>query len=320
MNVETLFSNLSNETSMILKQFLDVDSIGVLILNSELEILSMNKYVRDIFEDDEVEVDKYLGHIFGCEYIEHNSIKDERKSQCENCITRNSTINTQRYKCVVENSHVNNKYVIHQKKQIKWLDLSIAPIYIHDETYLFLLLKDLTQYMHFKVEYEMNRLFDGEESMIKKDEFHEAVMNCMKTQYHNRGISYLTLLELPYIQMIQESFGLLWRNDYVTSFYQFISEQMDILDLYCKYSNNQIMVFFPCKSDEEYNEFIETIITYQYKLFQMKDNVLFKTIKFTMDTDRVKELVDSDHLYLEYFKAISQLERIEKDTIHEFCF
>ena len=117
MNVETLFSNLSNETSMILKQFLDVDSIGVLILNSELEILSMNKYVRDIFEDDEVEVDKYLGHIFGCEYIEHNSIKDERKSQCENCITRNSTINTQRYKCVVENSHVNNKYVIHQKNR-----------------------------------------------------------------------------------------------------------------------------------------------------------------------------------------------------------
>jgi GGDEF domain-containing protein len=283
---------------MILKQFSNVNSIGLIILNSELEIISTNKYIKDVFEENDVEVDKYLEHILGCEDIKHDSSKLGEK----------------------RNIHINSKYVIHEKKQIKWFDLSIASVDIHDNRYFFLFLKDLTEFMHFKVEYEMSRMLDGEESMIKKEEFHDEVMHCIKTKYYKGKTAYLILIELANIQIIQEFFGVLWRNDYATSFYQFMSAQMDILDLACKYSNNQIMVFLPCKNDEEYMNFLDSMEMYQYKWFQMKDNVFFKTIKFIMDSNKIKELVDSDHLYLEYFKAISQLEHIENGTVYEFCF
>ena len=315
-----LFKGLSNESDILIKQIIEQNPIGSLILNDSLEILSINETLKGYFKYDINETENYFGNIFKCQFLQNSNEACGMMKRCGNCKIRNSIMSAFEFKRVVKNLQVNKWFIINGEKNIKWFDMTIVPIEIKEKNYVWISLIDLTELMKYKIEFELNQVLSKEENLIEKDRFHENVMECMRTNCYTGGEAYITLFELKHSQDVQNKFGSLWKDDYISSFYHFLNEQIDVNDYICRYSSNQFLMFLPCRDINDFKKIVNSVNEYQYKRFHMMDSVITKTIKLKMDSAKVKELVVGDELHIEYFTALTVLEQLEDDTVFELLF
>ena len=319
MKKSELFKDLSEESERLMKQFIDFNPIGSLILNDSFEILSINETLKSYFEFDINLDENYFGNIFKCQRLENSGESCGSKKQCANCKIRNSIINAFEFSRVIKNLQVNKCFYINGEKIVKWFEMTIVPIDMNETSFVWIALIDLTELMKYKIEFELNQVV-GEENIIEKDKFHENVMNCIRTNCYTGGEAYLSLFELSHAQDFQDKLGSLWRDDYLSSFYHFLNDQMATTDFICKYSSNQFLVFLPCRDENDLKKILNSVNEYQYKRFHVINSVVSKTIKFKMDSPNVKQLVSGDQLHIQYFKAITLLEQLEDDTVFELLF
>lgn len=312
-----LFNDLSEESLRLIKQFIEFNPIGSIILNNKLEIVLTNKQTNLYFDGNIDLAGNFFGNIFHCQVVSNNEAYCGTKHQCSNCKIRNSLVNALNYNRVIRNVQVNKSFVIDGVKKTKWFDMTIVPIEVRSESYLWVSLIDLTELMKYKIEFEMNAILSDEENAIDKDQFHEEVMNCIYTHCYTGGDAYLVLIDLKHTQLIQESFGSLWRNDYLSVFHHFLKDKLDAMDYVCRYSQNQFMVFLPCKEKINFEDFISKLKGYQYSHFNTNDSVAIRTIHLKMNAEHISEVVKKGELYIEYFKAISLLEQIEEEDVFE---
>lgn len=316
MNNMELFNDITDECSSLFKQFIDLNPIGALIVNENLEIVNMNECVKNYFDGDARITEFYFGNIFNCHVISIGNEVCGTKDQCTNCKIRKSMLNSLETNRTIKTLNISKNFMINGVKKVKWFDLTIVPVEIRSKRYLWLSLIDLTELMKSKIEIEMKTILNDEENAIDKDQFHEDVMNCIRTHCYSGGEAYLTIFELKHTKTVQESFGALWRNDYLSSFHNHLKDNLESTDFICRYSMSQFMVFLPCKEDISFKLLINKINDYQYSHFNTVDGVDSRTIKFKMNSENIQEIINSDQLYIEYFKAISTLEKLEsKDTI-----
>lgn len=315
-----LFNDLSEESSSLLKEFIELNPIGSLILNERLEIISINERIKSYFDGDVNLAGDFFGNVFSCQIVHDGKDLCGTKRQCSSCRIRNSLLNALEHKRVINNLHVNKGFVVHGIKQIKWFDMTIVPIEIRMRKYLWVSLIDLTELMKYKIEFEMNAILNDEENAVDKDRFHEEVMNCIRTSCYSGGEAYLVLVELKHTQSVQESFGALWRNDYLSSFHHYLKDSLEVTDFVCRYSQSQFMIFLPCKEEIPFQGFLKNLKSFQYSHFNTFDGVVIRTVKFKMNSENIKEIVNSDRLYIEYFKAISLLEQLDEEDIFELIF
>lgn len=320
MDIIELFNDLSEESSKLMKQFIELNPIGSIILNEHFEIVNINERVKNYFEGDINLAENFFGNIFNCHTVYGNQGICGTKHQCSNCKIRNSLLNALEQNQIIKNLHVNKIFVGKGIQQIKWFDMTIVPIEIRMQKYLWLSLIDLTELMRYKLEFEMNTILSDEDNAVDKDYFHEDVMNCIRTNCYTGGEAYLVLIELKHTESVQENFGALWRNDYLSSFHHYLKDNLDVADFVCRYSQNQFMTFLPCKDEVQFQMFLKKLKNYEYSHFNTNDGVVTRGIKFKMNSENIKEIVGKDGLYIEYFKAISLLEQLDEEDIFELIF
>jgi len=315
-----MFKELSDESDNLIQQIIDLNPIGSLIINDTFDILSINETMKGYFKYDIKQTDNYFGNIFKCQYLQNSNDECGSLKRCGNCKIRNSIASAFEFKRVIKNLQVNKWFIINGEKNIKWFDMTIVPFEIKGKNYMWISLIDLTELMKYKIELELNQVLSDEENNIEKDKFHDNVMECIRTNCYIGDEAYLTLIELKHSQDIQNKFGSLWRDDYISSFYRFLNEQTEANEYICRYSSNQFLVFLPCKEGYDFKKLLECVSEYQYKQFHMIDSVIIKTIKLRMDSANVKEIVAGDQLHIEYFKALTVLEQLEENSVFELLF
>lgn len=211
MKKRELFKDLSEESERLMKQFIDFNPIGSLILNDSFEILSINETLKSYFEFDINQDEDYFGNIFKCQYLANSNESCGSKKQCANCKIRNSIINAFEFSRVIKNLQVNKWFFTNGEKVIKWFDMTIVPIDMNGTSFVWISLIDLTELMKYKIEFELNQVLSEEENIIEKDKFHDNVMQCIRTNCYTGRYS-------PLSWYCQSKFGPLNRFNECSSF------------------------------------------------------------------------------------------------------
>lgn len=312
-----LFENLKDDAFKIFNEFIEINPIGSIVLNEHYEIVYINEKMRGYFDGNLNLAKDLFGNIFRCSQVEGTNSNCGTIRQCKNCNLRNNVMESMEKKTVIRNILWSNNFTVDNEIVLKWFDITLVPMKIGEKQFLWASMIDLTELMNYKIEYEMTHILTDEERTQEKNKFHNDVMNCITTNCHSGGIAYLVLIDLKIVSSIQEKFGSLWKNDYVTSVYQYIKGILSTEELICHYSGEQFLLFLPCKGYDTLRKIVTAVNDYKSKIFNEEELIVTRTIKAEVVTDYLTNVVNEDKLHLEYFKAISKLEQLEENSVYE---
>lgn len=161
-----LFENFTEDASTVIHQLLECSPIGVMILNNQLKLININACLKDYFQQKLHLEEKRFGNIFGCQYAMSENEMCGTKTQCDNCKLRNSMRSALTYNRVIKNLQLRKVFLIDNQKKIMWFDMTMVPITIKGESFLWVYLIDLTEHMKYKIESQMNEILSDEEKEI----------------------------------------------------------------------------------------------------------------------------------------------------------
>jgi GGDEF domain-containing protein len=315
MNEDDFFARLNEDSIHVLKQIAELNPNGSMILNDHLEIVRTNQRVREYFEGDQAEAERYFGNAFRCEYVTGETTLCGIKKECANCKIRNSMLNALNLKCVVRHVQVHKAFVLNGKKKVKWFDLTISPIEMRGKTFLWLSLFDLTELMAHKLELEVQEAFE-EEDILEKERFHEAAITKIEQSDVTEGV-YIILSELHVLKTIQERFGALWRNDYLEAYRSFLAEVLEEGDLFYRSSGNRFLIVSTASTSEKIKEKLSMIEAYQYSYFNNNHVIANRTIHLKISDETREWFKEGNALPVLYFRALSFLEQLEEGALTE---
>lgn len=317
MKTINLFENLSEDAIKIFSQFIDINPIGSIVLNTQYEIVYINDQMKQYFEGKIDLTGDFFGNIFRCNQVEGRNLNCGTAAQCGNCNLRSKVIQCLETTTTIRNILWSNNFIIKGEKVLKWFDVTLVPLMVGSKLYIWVSMIDLTELMRYKIDYEMNHILSDEELIQEKNRFHESVMNCFKVNCQLGSKAYIVLIDLKLVETIQEKFGSLWKNDYVVSVHQYLKELLTLDDLMCHYSTDQFLLFLPCKGRNKFEKIMNALNDFESKLFGNTDLICTRTIKLEVISDFARHIIDADQLHLEYFNMITKLELLDENSVFE---
>lgn len=317
LNKVDFLSNENINTVELLKTFVNLNPIGTLLVDKEFKVRYINDTLIEYFDNNVELTQEKIGNTLNCKYIKTPESFCGTKRQCAHCIIRNSMKSALKFNRTIKNVQLKKSFVIKDVEMVKWFDMTITPLKIGNETLLWVSLVDLTEYMKYKIEFEMNTLLGSEESMLEKSKFHDNAI-CHLQSFNNSATeneTYFVLFELNDIKDIQSKFGSLWKNDYSNSVYRFINKQIEGIGTVCNYSSSQFLMLIEDINISDFLKLIELIRQFQYSHFNLKLNLSVKTSKIALNSKTSRDVIKEDDIYLEYFRMLTLLEELEDDEI-----
>lgn len=317
MKTINLFENLSEDAIKIFSQFIDINPVGSIVLNTQYEIVYINDQMKQYFEGEIDLTGDFFGNIFGCNQVEGSTLNCGTVAQCVNCNLRSKVVQCLETTTTVRNILWSNNFIIKGEKVLKWFDVTLVPLMFGHQMYIWVSMIDLTELMRYKIDYEMNHILSDEELIQEKNRFHESVMNSFKVNCQLGSKAYIVLIDLKLVKSIQEKFGSLWKNDYVVSVHQYLKELLTLGDLMCHYSTDQFMLFLPCKGQSKFEKIMNALNDFESKLFGNTDLICTRTIKLEVISDFARHITEADQFHLEYFNMITKLELLDENSVFE---
>lgn len=314
------FKEIGKDSSLLLKQLIEKSPIGSLILNKVQEIVYMNNKLLSYFDNDSDLAYEHVTNMFKCDSIDNENTLCVTHHDCTNCKFRNSLKDVYAENKVLGNLQIKDTWTMNNHVVKKWFDISLVPFVCEGKQYIWVTMIDMTDLMKFKVEADRLHILNDEDNAIEKNRFHENVMECISNNCQKDGQAFFVLTELKDIEIIQEKFGFLWKNEHLSSFYEYLLNSLGPKDYSCRYSNNQFLTFLPCVELEDAQNFIKQLDLYNDKHFNIKEALFHKIVKLYVDKESAKKLVDKDQLYIEYFKALSIIENFDGEGVCEITF
>lgn len=310
MNTVHLFESLEGESADLFSQLVDLNPIGNLLINESLEIVNINNTLKRYFDNDLELTKKYFGDIFRCGYLNSETEKCGYLVQCEHCEIRHGLLEALESNRPIKNLQINKPFFINGKRTMKWFDMTIVPIVFKKKHYLWISLIDLTELMKYKIQFEMNRAINEEELHMGKIEFHNKVMESISLTSKSNCKAYLILIELKQNRIVEEQLGTLWQNELLSNVQTYLKDLIGDEYLICRYSKNQIILYLPCQNMSSFDEITLELNQRMSDFFQYGQFLETRIAKIKYDAKRIVELVETDRLYMEYFKVISKFERL----------
>lgn len=280
----------------------------------------INNKLRSLFEGNLDLSYEHYGNIFKCEVLKDQNKNCGNEVACKSCKLKNTLEEVLREKHVIKNIQMKQVFSVNDKNIMKWFDISMVPFDYKGNPYVWVAMIDLTDVMKYKVEADRLHMLNDDDNAIEKDRFHENVMNCISTNCQTDDQAFFILTELKDIVWLQESFGFLWKNEHLASFYEHMIDLLGPKDYACRYSDNQYLIFLPCVVFEEVEKFIKLLDQHNDIHFQLKEVLVHKIMRMKVDKESAKKLVDKDQLYIKYFKAIGILENHSGEGTCEMVF
>ncbi|MDW7661110.1 MAG: hypothetical protein SCL54_06700 [Bacillota bacterium] len=231
---------------------------------------------------------------------------------------RNSAVKSKEQGLTIKNVKVKRVFNIRENRSTKWLDMTFAPFKLGKSEYTWVSILDLTQLMHAKYSSGHDPKAAEEDFAFSKDHFHENVMRSLTHECEDDTGVYMIMMSIKDELRLDNRFGYVWKDELIDNYQEQVESVLGDSGYFCRYSQNKFLVYLPCRHESEIQEFIRTQSDYKSLLFHLKNIFDFKVMKINIRKNRIKELTNEDRLYIEYFKAITILERTkEKEMIVE---
>ncbi|MCD4712723.1 MAG: hypothetical protein K8R73_05510 [Clostridiales bacterium] len=297
---------------------LDKNPIGIIFLDDNYKVAYTNEQVESYFLNDLELSSKNFGNIFHCEFVTESGELCGSTKQCRNCKMRNSAIKSKEHGQTIKNVKVKRTFNIRDNRSTKWLDMTFTPFKLGKSEYTWVSILDLTQLMYAKY----SRGHDSKEAddnfAFSKDHFHENVMKSLTMECEDDTGVYMIMMSIKEELQIDNRFGYVWKDELIDNYQEQVENMLGESGHFCRYSQDKFLVYLPCKHENDIKEFIKTQSDYKSLLLHLKNIFDFKVMKLKIAKNRIKELSDENRLYIEYFKAITILERTkEKEMIVE---
>lgn len=300
-----------------LYSLIDNSPIGMLLLNSQTEVVYANEVMETYFEYFPENKSSQFGNLFNCQIVSNEENICGTKRQCSNCKIRNSIKNAIQHNRAIKDIKVHKTFIKNGITQNKWLDVAIVPIEIEDALNLVVYINDITESAKYQINLDMDALMLDENNNKEKAKFHENVLNQIGQNAFVDGQNYLMLIELDSYQPIKDTFGAIWANDYCLDFINYFYSLIESKDYACRYSENQVMSFIP-HSKVDAHHYLDQISAYKYKYFTMKASIRVKMLRLTDNKKDTGQQISDEEIYLSYFKSISRLENALDNEVIEW--
>jgi hypothetical protein len=170
--------------------FINSSPLGVIILNSELEIVFVNDVTKAIFHKETVDTASFFGELFQCKYIADTQYRCGSRRQCDNCKIRNSLLNASYFDRVIDHLKVKHAFFINGIETIKWFDITVIPTVVNRSSHLVLMLKDQTDMMNNLIEIELSEML-GQSFPHNVTFFSQQISQNIKRNSNKNKCSYL---------------------------------------------------------------------------------------------------------------------------------
>lgn len=320
MNNINFLKEIGKEMELLLNQLINNLPIGSLILDETQEIVYINNKLLSYFDGSLDLTYKHFIKLFNCNFVNMDSKVSLSYHNCKSCKFRKSLKKVFVENKTVANLEMKDIWTIDDKVFSKWFDVSLVPFEYKTKRYVWVTLTDITDLMKFKLEADCFHILNEEDNVIEKNRFHENVMECISKQCQKDGEAYLVLTELKDLELIQDTFGFLWKNEHLYSFYAYLLKLLGPKDYSCRYSNNQFLTFLPCSEGEDVEKFIGQLDSYNNQHFHVKEILFHKIVKIYIDKDTTKKLLFEDRLHVEYFKVLANIEKFNGQGVCEIFF
>lgn len=308
----------SGELSREFQYLLDKNPLGILFLDKNYEIAYTNEQLETYFLNDLDFSSKNFGNIFRCEFVADSGELCGSSKQCRNCKMRNSAVKSKENKLTIRNVKVKRSFNIRKNRSAKWLDMTFTPFKLGPNDYTWVSVLDLTLLMHAKYSKGHDSKEMDEDFALTKDLFHENVLKSLTVECEDDTGVYMIMMSIKEELRIDNRFGYIWKDELIDNYQEQVESFLGVSGQFCRYSQDKFLVYLPCRHENDIKKFIKSQSDYKSLLLHLKNIFDFKIMKLEISRNRIQQLSDENRLYIEYFKAITRLERSkEKEMIVE---
>jgi GGDEF domain-containing protein len=308
----------SGQLSEEFQYLLDKNPLGILFLDRNYEIAYTNEQLDAYFLNDLDLSSKKFGNMFHCEFVANSGELCGSTKQCGNCKMRNSAVKSKENGITIKNVRVKRSFNVRNTRATKWLDMTFAPMRIGKNEFTWVSILDLTQLMHAKYSKDHDLKETDEDFALSKDFFHENVIKSLAVECDDDTGVYMIMMSIKEELRSNHRFGYIWKDEIINNYKEQVENILGESGQFCRYSQDRFLVYLHCKHEKDIQEFIKRQSEYKSLLFHLKNIFDFKIMKLKINPDRIMQLSEENRLYIEYFKAITKLERSkEKEMIVE---
>jgi hypothetical protein len=161
-SVEHFLEDLEiKELKKLSKDFIENSPIGMILLDESFNVILKNNLIDKYFMNKITSSSKLIGSVFNCENLLNSEDICGCKRQCRKCMLRNTLQSVFDHNKTLKNIRINKNITLNNKKYTKWLDLTISPILMGSKTFLGVSILDLTEFMNYKIEFEMSKILSS---------------------------------------------------------------------------------------------------------------------------------------------------------------
>lgn len=180
------------DSNLFLKQLFDNLTSAILLLDTEVIVHAFNRSSENLFLTTENEaIQKKCGNAIGCIHTVEEDEECGKTTHCDNCILRQSVLNSFHSGKTIENQLMENEFKIGNQVFKKWFKFSVQYMECESEEMALVILDDIT-IDHMKSEQIKRKNFELEESL----KFKERVTRMMVHDLRNPISSILSVSDL----------------------------------------------------------------------------------------------------------------------------
>jgi len=283
------------QLSEVVLRFLDNALMGIMIVNSNAEVLYYNNKLENYFYDiSNNEKDNY-GNIFNCEVVFDTKRVCGHSKICRNCDLKLGLEEVIKSGQAVEKIHYKRVYILNGERVIKWFEISIGPYPLGDEAHFICYFNDVTKEMTYIKELEIETTLDDDRNEHWKIKFHEQVMQWLSSKSY--GLEGVHMMHIKVDTKVV---------DYTYNLFRFIFKHKAYENLVCRVNGDELLMFFPMASDGDIQSFIKVLGEFDHSDFSDKPRHDYRIVKWLF-TDEVIDLINNENImHLKYFNALSE--------------
>lgn len=283
--------------------FFNDNPTGIMVLDAFNKVLYHNSMIEHIFEYDLDEVNSMMGNLMRCNYLDDVQLCGTTHN-CSNCSIRNAAEKSRKFNKVVKGVQINKTFKLNGKVSVKWLNASFFPFMFQTKQLLAVSLIDTTELVKLRMESELSKEQNQFGHMKESFEFHDKVLE------HLSGVpgkSTLIQIEIPVAKKTFDTFGTLWKNEFIKSFYSYLTDMDNQDKITCACESDKFLIFYT-DSFEDFDFLESYLLQYNSGLMPNINHFIIKGVHVETSAQRLKVLVESDLVHLEYFKLLSHLD------------
>lgn len=266
-------------------QLIEDASYGIMIVDDQAKVQYFNQKLSRYFDDFvEPSFERY-GNIFNCEIVYGNKTLCGTDKICRNCELKKAFAKVKASNEAMENLMYERVYMQNGNAILKWFQVSISPMTSNQENLFVFTFNDMTEHMNYTNALELESTMDYYRNELWKFKFHESVIQWLSSKAYERDATYLVHIES---EMLEEN---------SVSFLERIHLLKENIDLVCKISGKEYLLYFPRSKEVEINKFL--------KLLSNNHVIKSKMAKLILVDEIIDEINEESNMHIVYFKALS---------------